>query len=44
MLEVCPRTTCILCATGPTELFLADHQNNKENDPSVEVWPQISSG
>ena len=32
-----PRTT------GPTEFVLANHPNNSENVPSLEVLPRISS-
>ena len=41
--EACHRTTCIPHETGSAELLQANHLNNNENVPSLEVSPPISS-
>ena len=42
-LSICHTTAGISQATGSRELFLANHLNNNENVPSLEVWPRIYS-
>jgi len=39
----CHRTACIPHEIGSTELLLANHLNNNENLPPLEVSPPISS-
>ena len=41
--NVANRTTCIPHETGSAELLQANHLNNNENLPSLEVSPPISS-
>jgi len=41
--NVANRTTCIPHETGSAELLQANHLNNNENVPSLEVSPPISS-
>ena len=37
----CHRTAGFLRATGSTEFVLANHLNNTENVPSLEVFPRM---
>ena len=41
--EACHRTTCIPHETGSAELLQANHLNNNENVPSLEVSPPIAT-